>query len=251
MHGRSPSTLRQSGLRQGMAGIWGVAEASAMVGEYDRVGAEQSEQLAEQEGGRDPRRPTHAGMGKEGDLRIFLRQPVEVGHSHDHGGNHHGIDAGSGSDGDLPAHMVEIAGQARHIARGTPAWLPDRVQRLGDSFHARGERRIGLVRQPVIVLDVIDAPLREAGGQGCELGSRKPLRLERRAGQGTLRCSDTAPEPMQSMARPAERLRQAPRQRDVGKHDVLMQGRVAEQHIDELAGVLPDGVCGQRDRNLE
>ncbi len=53
------------------------------------------------------------------------------------------------------------------------------------------------------------------------------------------------------MARTAEEVDQVLRKRDVGEHHVLVQGRVAEQHVDELPGIAPDGLRRERDADLE
>ena len=72
-------------------------------------------------GGRDPRRPRHGGMSDEGDRGMLAHQPVKVGQARDHRRDHDGIDAGAAGGGDLPAHGVEVAREARHIAHGPAA----------------------------------------------------------------------------------------------------------------------------------
>jgi len=41
------------------------------------------------------------------------------------------------------------------------------------------------------------------------------------------------------------------RQLDVMQGDIGVERGIAEQHIDELAGIVPDGLAGQRDPDLE
>ena len=53
------------------------------------------------------------------------------------------------------------------------------------------------------------------------------------------------------MAGAAEDREQFLRKRDIGEHHVLVQRRVAEQHVDELPGVVPDGLDRERDADLE
>ena len=53
------------------------------------------------------------------------------------------------------------------------------------------------------------------------------------------------------MARTAEHPHQLGRQLDVVQHHVLMQRRVAEQHVEELPGIRSDGLGGERDADLE
>ena len=55
----------------------------------------------------------------------------------------------------------------------------------------------------------------------------------------------------QALRRAAERSQQLGRQAGVVENDVVMQRSVAEQHIDELAGVGADGRGGERDFDVE
>ena len=85
-------------------------------------------------------------MGEEGEIGMLAHQPMEVGEADDHRRHHDGVDPDGTGDRDLPAHDVEIAWRGRHVAG-----LPVR-ERCGDRLDARGERRIGLVGEPVVVL---------------------------------------------------------------------------------------------------
>ena len=60
-----------------------------------------------------------------------------------------------------------------------------------------------------------------------------------------------APQFVQTMPGAAERRHQVARQFDIVKGCVVMDRRVAEQHVDELAGVLPHGRNSERDAHLE
>ena len=82
-----------------------------------------------------------------------------------------------------------------------------------------------------------------AAGSPCGLSAEQ---VNARCGAPTRRLSPCSP-----WRGPPKACASSPGSGDVGKHDVLMQGRVAEQHVDELAGILPDGVSGKRDRDLE
>src|SRR5262245_3454329 len=87
-----------------------------MVGEHNRVGPDETEQLAEEERWSDPRRPAHARMSDEGDAGVFLYEPAEVRKAGDHRRDHDGVDASCRRGGELAAHAVEIAGEARQVA---------------------------------------------------------------------------------------------------------------------------------------
>ena len=53
------------------------------------------------------------------------------------------------------------------------------------------------------------------------------------------------------MTRAAERRRDIVRDLGIVQHDVVVDGGVAEQHVDELAGVAADGCRRQRDPRFE
>src|SRR5262249_54409879 len=105
--------------------------------------------------------------------------------------------------------------------------------------------------EPMVVLDVIDAALSKILGELGKPCRRQALRLERRTGQSPRRRADPAPQLIEPVARTAEDLDQVLRKRHVGEHYVLVQRRVAEQHVDELPGIAPDGLRRERDADLE
>jgi hypothetical protein len=103
----------------------------------------------------------------------------------------------------------------------------------------------------MIVLDVVDAGARETRRELGKLRRRQALRLERRAGQSAHRRADPPPQCVEPVARAGEGRDQLGRERDVGERHVLVQRRIAEQHVEELPGILPDGRRGERDAHLE
>ena len=103
----------------------------------------------------------------------------------------------------------------------------------------------------MVVLDVIDAALREALGELRQLRGRQALRFERRAGQRPRGRTDAPAHLMQPVARAAESLHKLGRQLDIVQHHVIVDRGVAEQHVDQLPGIVADGRGGQRDAHLE
>ena len=101
-----------------------------MVGEHDRVGPYEAEQLAEEERRGDARGAAHARMGDEGvpGFSCTSRQKFEAG---DHRRDHDGIEHGGLRGGDLATHAIELARQARHVAGAAPGPL-DAAQRRRD-----------------------------------------------------------------------------------------------------------------------
>ena len=51
--------------------------------------------------------------------------------------------------------------------------------------------------------------------------------------------------------RATEAFDQLARQHDIVQRHIVVQRRVAEQHVDELPGIAPDGFRGERDANFE
>src|SRR5262245_5210140 len=107
---------------------------------------------------------------------MLSHQAMKVREAHDHWRDHHGFNAGIAGEADLRPHAIEIAGEARHVARqrAVPA------QRGRDRLDARREWRIALVGEAVIILHIIDAAARETKRERSERMWRQPLRLERR-----------------------------------------------------------------------
>ena len=56
---------------------------------------------------------------------------------------------------------------------------------------------------------------------------------------------------MQPVTGAAEAFDQLGRKRDIVQRHIVVQRRVAEQHVDELPGIAADGLRGERDANLE
>ena len=126
-------------------------------------------------------------MREKRDVGKFRSQRLHVGEPGDHRRQQHAIDPEVARQAGLPPHRVEVARQARHIARRMPGHLRG-ARDARRRRRARGRRTgVILVGQPVIVLDVIDAAAGEAFGQRAKPIRRQALRLQRRAGQGAMR----------------------------------------------------------------
>ncbi len=175
---------------------------------------------------------------------------MKIGDARNHRRDQHRVDAHVDRAGDLPLHAGEIAGEARRISRRR-AVPPDRAETCGNGLHPFRERRIGLIGQAMIVLDVVDASLCKTGGKIGERGRRQSLRLERRAGQRAMRRSRSLSQSLHAMARTAERRTQPGRQVDVPQDDIVVQRAVAEQHVQQLAGIVIHGRRRQRNRDIE
>ena len=103
----------------------------------------------------------------------------------------------------------------------------------------------------MIVLDVVDAAIGKPPGQVRELRGRQALRLERGTGQRPPARAGAPAQLIQSVARTAERVRHLRRKFDIVQHHIVMDRRVAEQHIEKLSGVVSDGRDGERNAHLE
>ena len=79
------------------------------------------------------------------------------------GATMHGIDAGTTRRSDLRPHGIEVARQARHVTRRMRIRAVRGAQGGRDGLHAGRKRRIGLVGEAVIVLDVVDAAVPQNG----------------------------------------------------------------------------------------
>ncbi len=99
----------------------------------------------------------------------------------------------------------------------------------------------------MIVLDEIDAAEREAIDEIAKAGGRKPLRLDRRAGQRPLGGADAHPQALDAGGRTAEGRGEIQRQLGVLQRDVFMQRAVAEQDVEKLARLAADRLRRQRD----
>src|SRR5262249_29637723 len=103
--------------------------------------------------------------------------------------------------------------------------------------HARLERRVGLIREPVIVLDYVDAGARERVAEIRKSLGRQTLRLERRAGERAPRNSDLRTKALDAEPGPGEPRDEVGWKLRIRELDVLVQRAVAEQHVDRLRGV--------------
>ena len=158
----------------------------------------------------------------------------------------------SAGGGDLPAHGVEIAREARHIAHRRAARRRCVRSAAATASTRARERRIGLVGEAMVVLDVVDAAARETqreirepapGADPCGLSAEQ---VKARAGAPTRRRSSCSP-----WRGPPKAFDQLGRKLDIVQRHVVVQRGVAEQHVDELPGIAADGLGGERDANLE
>ena len=129
---------------------------------------------------------------------------------------------------ELPALAVEIARQARYVARA-PSARPVRPRdRRRDLFDPLREGRIVLIGEAVIVLDAIDAAKRETARQLAKLPGRHALRLERRASER----ASARPHPVAQFGKTLPRAAKAgedlSRQDGVAQHHILEQRSVAK-----------------------
>ena len=85
--------------------------------------------------------PAMARMGDEGHVRVLPHQAVEIGKPNDHRRDQHGVDARIGGERDLPAQAVEIAREARRIARARSSAALDGAEprQIASTRAANGE----------------------------------------------------------------------------------------------------------------
>ncbi len=167
----------------------------------------------------------------------LLDDLVEGGEPDDHRRHHHRRDALVADDPQFAPQLVEVAGEVRRIDGVVAAGGVGGGDRLGARLHPVGERRIGLVGEAVVVLDDVDAAGGQAAGDDAECRRRKALRLQRRGGEGAAVRLGECPEAVDADARAAERRRVVGRQLDVLQRHVGLDRRIAEQHVEELAGI--------------
>jgi hypothetical protein len=84
-------------------------------------------------------------------------------------------------------------------------------------------------------------PPRAKRAEVREAGRRQPLRLQRRAGEGALVRAGSFAQAGDANIRSGELRREIVRQFGVVQDHVLLQRGIAEQHVDELAGIVADG----------
>ena len=156
---------------------------------------------------RHARRAGEARMRQEGDVGERRDQRLHGAEAGQQRRDQHRVDALLAGQPKLRAHCVEVARQARHVARRLPA------QRRGAGAHTLGERRIFLVGQPVVVLDEIHPAGGEPRRQRRQPVGRQALRLQRRAGQRPPFRRGAPAQPGDAVARPTERRGQLGRER--------------------------------------
>src|SRR5689334_7209489 len=77
------------------------------------------------------------------------------------------------------------------------------------------------------------------------------LGFERRRGECALLCADAPAQDLDPMPRAFKGAHEFGRQLDVVEPDVVMDRRVAEQHVDQLPGIAADCCGRERDAHLE
>ena len=77
------------------------------------------------------------------------------------------------------------------------------------------------------------------------------MRLQRRTGERASPGPDARPELGEALSRPAEGRERRRWQNGVMKNDIVEKRSIAEQHVRELAGVMPRGLHVERDARLE
>src|SRR6185437_12047858 len=168
-----------------------------------------------------------------------------------HRRDHHGVDAVVAGDGDLVAHEAVMAVQHRNIAGEPACALRGATAGGGVGGDARGERRIALVGEAVVILDEIDAAERQCLRQRGEAGGRQPLRLDGDAGERARRRADAGAQAGDAAAGAGEASDDLIRQAEIDKLDIGLQRGIAEQHVEQLPGVVADGGGAEADLDLE
>ena len=139
------------------------------------------------------------------------------------------------------------AGNRRSVGRAAAGLAIRGSDRTLYCGHPRRERRVGLIGNPVVVLDHVDARARERAGELCQRLGREPLRLERGAGQCAITGAHQGADSLVAETRPAKGRHQPVRQVELHEFDVRLQRRVAEGHVQQLAGF----EAGRLDRELD
>ena len=242
---------RTGGVCQLPADFGRVAEAPAVIGEDHRVGAEQTKQLAQEQRGREPGRAGHCRVRHERHRRILPGQRVQSRKPDDHRRHQHRFDAHFRCKVQLPAKLIEIARQAGDVA-GPPASGGGRLLHgRGAGAHPRVERAVLLIGQTMVVLDEVEATAREAARKIAQRLRREALWLQRRARHGASFRTHPVPQLLKPVVRSAERRDHLLRQADILQRDIGMDRGIAEQHVEELPRLTPDGRCGESDPHAE
>ena len=103
----------------------------------------------------------------------------------------------------------------------------------------------------MIIFDKIQPAAREVLGERPQLLRRHPLRLQRRSGQRPRLHAQAASQIGDIVQRSTKRLDQAIRDDHVLQDYIFVQRCIAEDHIQELAGIVPDGLGGETDTHRE
>ena len=139
---------------------------------------------------------------------------------------------------DLPqlplAEDARRPGQARRVEDRAAGLLRDLMHDALTGVQAVDEGRVGLVGDPVIVLDDVDPAERENLAQPCEFLDRNALRFEGRARQRAFGRAEQGANPRDAVRRPRKARRQFGGEREIDQPDELPQRAVAEDHVHEL-----------------
>src|SRR5215204_4655703 len=133
----------------------------------------------------------------------------------------------------------------------SPIRRREAAQASADRLDPCGERRIGLICEAVVVLDVVDTAAGEAFREVGEAIAGETLRLEGGARQRPGAGLRPPPQAVDAVAWAAESRHEIGRKRDVDEGDILVQRGVAEQHVHQLSGVVRDGLRTERDTHFE
>ncbi len=238
-------------VRDGLAGLRAVAEAPAMMGKNSHIRSEQAEQLAKQQGWCNSRSAAHGRMREERHAGKVAHEPVEIGKSEDHRFNHHRLNALLHREPDLRGRQVQVARDVRHIGRQKAGIVARMAHRAGAGPHPLGEAAIGLVGKPVIVLDEVDTARRELTRDRPKLRRRQPLRLHGGASERAISSAANFAQARYAIIWPAEVHGHHFRELGVVQCHILLQARIAEQHVEKLARIAARAGRGKPDAHLE
>jgi hypothetical protein len=100
-------------------------------------------------------------MRDEGKIWMRLAQSLESRNTRDHWRDHHRIETLRAGDAELPFDLAKVTVKIWHIARWPPGDRTGLANSGGTSPHPIVERTKRLVREPMIVLNVIEPPKRQ------------------------------------------------------------------------------------------
>ena len=249
-HRREAVPGRARGIDDAGAGLRRIGEPAARVREDRRVGAEQPEELAEDQRRRDTRGAGERRMGEDRHARLAreCREAAQAAHHRREENHSHPRFV---RDRRPLSQLAEVAGQAGRVDAAMAGLAIRLVDRALHRAHALVERRGVLIREPVVVLDDVDARARERARDRRELQRHKPLRLQRRAGKGPPVHAGERANAGDPEARSAEACGDALRDAHVDELDVVVQRRIAEQHAHELPGFESCRLDRDPDRDVE